>query len=337
MSNTTSRVPVSKIIIDFFRPEDAAGVSACYRAIYGDQFPVAYVYDPDQVAARNAGDDHHTVIARTPEGEVIGLIGMFRGRANKHVYEIGQLMVRDEYRSTSIAVRLYTFILKELPPKIDIHVLYGEALCSHVVSQKMSFSRGLHTTGLELDVMPVSVSAVPGKEIEKQRGSLLLMFSIYHDTSQKVYLPAKHADFCTMLYKRLGAQRTILPTGNKPDLQTTANYEWIPDLPLLSINITAIGSDLADYVQKLQDELTTDAPMVHIHLRLDDPGVEAGCAALEEAGFFVSGLLPLWFGVDGLLLQRIPWSVDFSSIQLVPGEAEEVGNWVQTNLGRVCS
>lgn len=38
--------PGQKVTVDLFRPEDAEGVARIYHAIYGDTFPIDYVYDP---------------------------------------------------------------------------------------------------------------------------------------------------------------------------------------------------------------------------------------------------------------------------------------------------
>ncbi len=71
--------PGQKITIDLFKPEDALGVAHCYYATNGEKFPMDYVYDPDAIIAVNDGDDHFTVVARTEDGGVVGLAGLFKG------------------------------------------------------------------------------------------------------------------------------------------------------------------------------------------------------------------------------------------------------------------
>jgi hypothetical protein len=55
-----------------FRPEDAPGVVACYREMYGDNFPMRYVYDPQAIVEKNVHGGQHTLVVRSPKNDVAG-------------------------------------------------------------------------------------------------------------------------------------------------------------------------------------------------------------------------------------------------------------------------
>jgi GNAT superfamily N-acetyltransferase len=333
--DTKSDAPREKVVIDLFQPADAAGVSECYRAIYGDAFPLSYVYDPDEIAARNAGNDQFTVVARIPSGKIIGLIGIFRGGEDAGVFEIGQLMVLKEYRDLDIGGDLFDFIVQNVVQSVGVKVLFGEALCHHTVSQKMALEQEMHPCGLELEIMPVSVSAGSDKKQLRKRDSLLLLFSLYQDRPQTVFLPSRYVAFCSRLYDRLGAKRTITAQGGTPAQKTASSQSRIAEARLLRITVTAVGQDLEQHLQEIMNSPDADQQdIVHVSFKLDDPAVEYGCTILEESGFFIGGLLPQWFGVDGLLFQKLPWIPDYSAVKLAAGEAEEMGRWVRSNMDR---
>ena len=324
------------IVIDHFQPADAVGVTQCYRAVYGDSFPVSQVYDPGEVLQRNSGNDQYTVVARTESGQVVGLIGMFRAGQSDHVFELGQLMVQKEYRSLNIAERLNDFILEQVPQLAGIHVLYVESLCSHTVSQKMALNSGMQPAGLELEVMPVSVTAGRTQQHTRKRDSLLLMFHLYRDRPQTVFLPDRYAPICTRIYAGLGAERTISDQTGPPAQKTTSFCSAVEEAELQRITITTIGRDLHDHVENILGQFKDGQQyIVHIQLKLDDPAVDYACSILERQGFYISGLLPQWFGADGLLLQKLPGNPDFSSVKLLAGAADEIGGWVEKNFQRL--
>ena len=41
--------PNQKYVVDDFRPGDGRGVAQLYHAVYGEMFPVDYVYDPEEL------------------------------------------------------------------------------------------------------------------------------------------------------------------------------------------------------------------------------------------------------------------------------------------------
>ena len=69
-------------VVDLFRPEDAPAIVRCYREIYGENFPMTYVYDAGKVVEHNQGEDHYTVVGRLPDGDIAGIVGLFRSAPN---------------------------------------------------------------------------------------------------------------------------------------------------------------------------------------------------------------------------------------------------------------
>jgi len=51
--------------IDMFCPKDAPGLVELYRAVYGDDYPVETVYEPEKIIRESQNGDSYRVIART--------------------------------------------------------------------------------------------------------------------------------------------------------------------------------------------------------------------------------------------------------------------------------
>ena len=140
--------------IDFFRPEDAPGVVSLYRSVYGEDYPVKTVYDPDHLCKERERGDVYRVIARSPADEVIGHIAFYRSSPpNRRLYEYGQMMIRFDWRNTALAFELGDFAVDVIAREQGIDDLWGEAVCHHPVTQRMCAGQGFLTTGIEIDLM----------------------------------------------------------------------------------------------------------------------------------------------------------------------------------------
>ena len=141
--------------INLFRPEDAAGVVALYRAVYGEDYPVKNVYDPSQLIREQATGDVFRVIAHSLADEVIGHIAFYRSSPpNRQLYEYGQMMIQFDWRNTALAFELGEFAVDVVAREQEIDDLWGEAVCHHPVTQRMCAGQGFLTMGIELGLMP---------------------------------------------------------------------------------------------------------------------------------------------------------------------------------------
>lgn len=121
-----SIAPGQRVAVDDFQPKDAEGVARLYYAIYGDAFPLDYVYDPAAIAQANSGPDLYQVVARTERGEVVGVASLFRSAPGRHVMEAGGLMLLPAYRSGSHGLDLPRRTHKALPRRLGLWALQGD-------------------------------------------------------------------------------------------------------------------------------------------------------------------------------------------------------------------
>jgi len=322
--------PDQEVTIDLFRPEAALGVALAYYETYGDTFPLEHVYDPEEIIRRNATDDQYTVVARTPRGEVVGLFGLFRHAPNPGVYEAGQLMVLKSYRKRHISTEFSLMAHDKLPKQLRIPVVFLEAVSNSTVSQRIVLPRGLVFTGLEVECLPAGVQAKEGKA--PHNVSLFLMFKSFQNTACTVSLPESYRAFCETMYAELALPRVfsfaVALTG-----ETLASPFFIQETGLMRLTVTRAGSDFGEVVTAAEAKAGPRG-MIQIFLNLGDPATPQAVAVLRERGYFLAGLLPYWFGSDGLLMQKVRLEPDWDAIQCVDHKAAALRDLVREDFER---
>lgn len=325
--------PGQDVTIELFRPGDALGVALAYYEIYGGTFPLEHVYDPEEIVRRNATDDQYTVVARTPRGEVVGLFGLFRHAPNPGVYEAGQLMVLPSYRKRHLSTEFSLMAHDRLPKQLRIPVVFLEAVSNHTVSQRIVLPRGLVFTGLEVECMP---SGVQAKEDDGARNiSLFLMFKLFEKTSCDVYLPEPYRTFCETMYAELALPR-VFSSGVALTGETLASQVFLQETGLLRLTVTRAGRDFGEAVSAAEAKAGPRG-VIQIFLNLGDAAAPQAVAVLRDRGYFLAGLLPFWFGADGLLMQKVCPEPVWDAIQCVDLKAAAIRDRVRADFERAKS
>ncbi|GAB6037508.1 hypothetical protein JCM15519_20670 [Fundidesulfovibrio butyratiphilus] len=317
-------------MIDMFRPEDALGVALAYYETYDETYPLEYVYDPEEIVRRNAADNQYTVVARTARGEVVGLFGLFRQAPNPEVYEAGQLMVLSSYRKTSLSTEFSKVALDSLPRRLGISVVFLEAVSNHTVSQLIALPRGLVFTGLEVECMPPPVHA--GPDDAGRKVSLFTMFRSFKNVSREVYLPKPYQAFCQGMYAKMALSRVPSPGAGLTG-DTQANPFLLQQIGLLRLTVTRAGRDFAETVSTAEATVGPQG-VVQIFLNLGDAAAPSAVELLRDRGYFLAGLLPSWFGADGLLMQKLGLKPDWNAIHGVDLDAAAIRDMVHEDFNR---
>ncbi len=316
--------------VGLFEPDDALGVSLCYFEIYGNGFPIDHVYDPKEVVRRNATDDQYTVVARTPKKEIVGLAGIFRHAPNPGVYEIGQLMLQKAFRSGRISADIVQQAIAQ-SLALNLPVIFCESVCNHPVSQRLAFEQGLNATGLELECMP---STAYEKERSGRRNiSLLMSFDVRRDTKHKVHLPQAYAGFITKMYDDFGLVRETVE-GSDFTGTTKSDEFLLPKEGFARITIQRAGTDFQDIIEKAESNAGKNG-LVQVYINLGDKTAPKAIDHLRDTGYFLGGLLPLWFGTDGLIMQKLPQPPAWDELHLHGLAAKNLAAYIRRDHERM--
>ena len=312
------------IQIRLMQSEDAPGVVELYRAVYGEEYPVKTVYDPEAIIRQKENGDMIRIIA-LDNSKVVGQNAIYRSvTSNPLLYEEGQGIVRPEYRNQEIYDKCVAYGHKEVYPQLQIEQLWGEPVCNHVFTQKAGVRIGYFETGLELDLMPASSYA---KEQSSQgRVSSLLMFKTIIALQQTIYLPAIYAETLSYLYSARDFGHAFLPSqAALPNTQTKVQTEIYAGAGVARFTLLEIGSDLEDSLLEQEKEAVSQACCVlQVYLNLASPAVGAAVSILREHQYFLGGILPRWFNQDGLLMQKILHEPDVQNIKLYAERSKKI-------------
>lgn len=319
--------PGQSVTVGPFRPEDAEGVARLYFAIYGENFPLDYVYDPEQITAANAGPDLHQFVSRTQAGDVVGLTALFRAAPNPDVMELGGLMILPAYRGGTLKTDMHEAILTTLPDELGLNAIFGQSVCDHLITQKLARNFSFPPSALEMEAMPPrpegSNDGVGG------RISLLSGFRVYRDMPHTVHLPERFAGFLKDLYAKFGLERSF-GAARPANGRTHAEVTTMDGASLAKLLVDEPGADLDETIDAFED----GHPGRHayqLQLPLAHPGLPAAAETARERGYFFGGLLPLWTGTDVLLLQKLTSDPDFSLPLLLTDEARALMDRIRSD------
>ncbi len=305
---------------------DAWAAARCFHAVHGDRYPFDTAYVPRLLLEANAAGHSRTVVAVTAAGQVVALGTLFRGSCpNPQVWEVGQLVVLPSYRGTLCAFEVQRQLMITETQALGIEMTFGEAVCHHVVTQKMTVLLGAVEAALELDALPAAVYE-PGQP-PSIRASLLMYAtaSPLHERTDSLslrrplFLPAPLAEALRTITGWQGLDRDLAPAYAALPQATPTRLEpiFLDAVGLARANVHSAGQDFAHTLDAFEAACVARGLGVRqIFCNLGEPWVGQAVAFLRGRGYFLGGMLPCWFGHDGLLLQRLDQAPATETIRL---------------------
>ena len=321
--------------VGLFRSEDAEGVAKLFRSVHGEDYPIKLFYDPLKLMRANQEGDYYSIVARSEDGEIIGIHNLFRSAPSREVYEWGVGLVLKEWRSMGVSGAIERYMIESVVPELGMHTVFGEPVTIHLQMQKHSEKYGFQPTALEVGLMPGE--AYSGEGVISHRVSTLSCFRVYRNIPQKIFLPVTYNEAIRFMYGDFSLGRTFSESTEPIPLSTVshANMDLFDFAKVARISFFETGSDFAERMSDLEAEaLEKGSIVVQVWLKLTSPWVGNVVKVLQERGFFLGGVLPQWFDDDGLLMQKLLFIPDFESIQLYSERASRIRDLVKADWKR---
>ncbi|NLT23448.1 MAG: hypothetical protein GXX82_10400 [Syntrophorhabdus sp.] len=324
-----------RITIDTFQPGDAAGVGDLFRKVYGEEYPVKLVYDAEGLVRAFEKHENIPAVARSSKGIVVGYVSIYRSAPVETVYEGGQGLVLVDYRKHGILRELIRYYSEVLAPAYGADAVFGEAVCNHVYSQKAWAAHGAIETAIEVDLMPAEVHA---KEGATGRVATLHMTRMYRPMEHTVYAPRQYEEAMRFIYDgftsgaRL-AKATDESAGGEPTSIESSHFEFAH---VTRMTVRQAGQDFPAVFEKYEhDALDRGMVVIQVWLKLSWPFISGLTDWLRGRGYFFGGILPRWFGEDGLLMQKIAVQPNWEGIMLYSDRAKDILAAVREDWQRV--
>ena len=337
--------PGQKVTAELFRPEDAPGVGRLFFQVYGDSYPVDVPYVPELLIEAYQSGRIHTVVARVPDGSIVGQTAIFHSSPpNLRMYEYGQMLVDKVYRNSFAAYRMHQFASKNMFGQMEgIDALYGEAVCHHVITQKMSVTCDFKECGLELGLMPES--AYSGEGVTG-RVSCLLHVRLDVVGTGPLCIPACWREQVEATLPtwpltrdiRVSEPKTAAPAGSLSQVDIR-HFDFTG---VTRVTLAAIGADFAARMdQAVAEARSRDFTMVQFFVSLGEAWTGQAAEHLQTLGCFYGGYFPQWFGEqgagpDGLLVQLLLKPIHLAPIIALTERGQAVVRRVLVDLQRAC-
>jgi hypothetical protein len=160
------------------------------------------------------------------------------------------------------------------------------------------------------------------------RRSVILGFKYLTEPQvTRVYAPKRHREAIARIYERLGVKVEFAALSRaahrgEPRIYVSVN----PKRAVATVRIPTYGRDLPQRIRsEVLRQLRDNVVVVNVYLDLSTPGTGRVAAALEDAGFLFTGILPGGRSGDWLIMQYFNGVlVDYDAIQVEDDATREL-------------
>jgi len=331
--------PGQDYIIELLRPGDGPGVAQLFYTVYGDRYPVADYYNPESIERLNAEGKLLTVVARLSSGTVAGAGAYYQSSPpNKALFEFGQLIIAPEYRNSLMVAKISKEMDRFSRTMNQAQGFFGEAVCTHLVTQKFVKRQGYAECGLEVSLMPAGAYEKEGAGA--QRVSCVLGARVDRDRRMPLHLPECYRKEMELILDGFSLDREIsFKSMDAPFAAESSLDSRTFDFALVErMQVLTVGADFPGHVLRQdEDAKRRGLAVVQVFVNTGEPGAAFAVEALRASGFVLGGLVPLWFGSDGLLMQKLYVEPEFETINLFSDRSKQLLAFIRTDWNRAQS
>lgn len=318
--------PGLKYRVGLFEPGDGQGVAQLFHMVYGDRYPLSDYYVPEAIERLNAEGKLFTIVARLESGEIAGQGAYYQSSPpNKALFEYGQLLIAPQYRSKGMALEITREMDRFGREVLKAEGVFGEAVCNHLVTQKLGVRRGYSECGLEVSLMPSG--AYESEGAGTQRVSCLISAMVHRDRRRELHLPERYRAPLEAILAGFSLDRDLrfsamdAPTAAQSSLESRV----FDDAGVVRVQALRIGADFAKLVETIDaDAKRRGLAVAQVFVNTGESGAVFAAETLRGLGFVLGGLVPLWFGPDGLLMQKFYVEPEFDEIKLYSDKAKNL-------------
>jgi anti-sigma regulatory factor (Ser/Thr protein kinase)/predicted GNAT family N-acyltransferase len=314
---------------------EAIEVSKCFYKSYGYSFVYRQIYYPDRIVELNEIGQMESVVAVTPDNEVIGHCALLRWDSRPDVAEIGLAVVKPEFRGQGCLTRLTEYLIERAKSE-DAKALYVLAATNHTYSQQVIHRFGFNDCSLLAGFGPATLSFRGLTETLPQRETYLICFRYLENPNKfPIYPPEHHKEFIRKLYCNIGLEpqfeKPAEPEPRFAEPHSKLNAAHYSPSGFGWIEIEAYGSDVVHEVKaRLKEFCLKHIEVIQLHCNLGDPLTYYMIHEFEQLGFFFIGIKPSSTLGDALILEYFNnVALDYDRIKVASAMGEELRSYVR--------
>ncbi len=308
------------IYIRKFQKGDEEGITSLIYENYGDSYVKEMFYHPRDILDNEDKKLHSIVAQDRQNGKIVGHFALVLSSFS-NIAEIGVAVVSPSHKGHGIMNMMYDGLIKHAN-ELKLDAVYGEALMSHIFSQKCNESHGMFETAIGYGEYPASMH-INSNEFTKlnKRISIVVGYKVFNAKLKLVYLPTRYKDQIQKIYNRANNYNYKLASEDiQKALYTSINDSFDPMFNSSSIVIDSFADDFLDKFNKIFKKLLDmKCEIIFARINLQDIGqnIDIIIKHINSLGFFFSGILPMYYLNKDYLQLQYHNSKDISDSNLV--------------------
>ena len=332
---TEKAVDANDYLVRRLTDEDADGVVACVRGVYGDSYIIhTELYHPEEIIALNECGRLVSAVAVHVSGRVVGHYALERPDTAGRIAESGEAMVLREHQHHHLLERMRV-ILEAEAYRLELRGIFGRTVTNHVFSQRAVERFGERPCGISLGRTPKTFHNL--ERPLSQRMSIVLYFKyLRRPQTVAVHAPSRHREVCRRIYEEFNVS-VDFREGAAATGPGHVDVEHHPELQRAIVRVCRVGADTAEMLSRLAKELSgRQVEVTYLDLPLADAGTPSLCEEAEQLGFFFAGIGPYFFtDGDALRMQRLAVDLDTSVLEIENAFARDLLHYIEEERQRV--
>ncbi|MFP5214038.1 MAG: ATP-binding protein [Acidobacteriota bacterium] len=322
------------------REDDLLPLTRCMYQVYGYSYKEV-VYFPEKMKELIDDGLLVSVVAVTPDGEIIAHQGLKKEEKDAPIAEITMGVVDPRFRGRRLFERIKTYSYEEVR-KEGVYGLFVEIVANHPYSQRANLAMGAKETGILLGFIPPErvFRGITASEGAQERASVVVSYTRLAPEPQRVvYPPFHHETMIRKIYEYGGFDR-IIRTAQGQDKaslpeRSLVDMKSVSDSRISFLRVLSYGRDFEDLIRvRLREQCIGRFECIYVDLPMGDPYTQSFCAALGAIGFFFAGLIPELHDGDVLRMQYLNnISIDPRNVVVVSEFGRQLFDYVLESWG----
>ncbi len=324
-------LPGQSYTIAQYEAPDGPGVARLFYTVYGEGYPIDTYYIPEKLTEENRVGNIRSVVARTDSGDVLAHIALYRSSPlNPCLFEIGVGLTHPLYRSSMVFFKAVQHLLT-LVGHDGVDGFYGEAVCNHVITQKLAPYMKAIECGLEPALMPAE--AYSAEHSADGRVGCMAFARVVRDERRTVFFPAPYRQQLLSILGTMSLDRTVTEAdAPMPFGRGIIEVKRFDSAAVARCHVTMPGNDLRDQLAQLEMELCSKGyALIQFFVDLGVSWSGALVQLLREKGYCFGGFFPIWFGTDALLMQKHFVDPDFQAMKIYSDQGRVIFDLVKSD------
>jgi hypothetical protein len=283
---------VGDVRVRMLAAAESARLGGAFRAVYGDTYPIPWVYDAGEVARRIAEGLQISAIAETTDGELLCHSGLSLAAPGDVVGHAGQAVTLPAAQGHHIFTEVKRYLI-EWATKRGLVGMYSEATAAHPYSQRALLELGGHETGFLLGFIPESVDNNVSRPHHGRQSAALFFLRVRPGQARTAFAPSRHREIVRDTIRICDFRAHLAPAPVRTDLpqRSQLHVENRPGDNIAIVTVSRAGGDLTARVDAERARLFDKAvDALYVDLPLDRPESAHVSDSLEELRLSYAGI-----------------------------------------------